>query len=215
MHWEEPLPITTQQLIRELLTSVGYSNQALTCTVEEQLKLLENSLSPFLFTLLKAMTKTTFTVTRWKGGRFHDGIGTAAEVEVDGRVLPGITKQDVRERIEKLVKNSNIEWEITAFSEGYESSFDSPVFKQIREKMEEEISNCKTVPFISTGSSDGRFLRTFDSKVYGFSPMLPDMSFEKVLPMVHGINERIPLESLVFGIKVLYDVIYKSVTEEE
>jgi acetylornithine deacetylase/succinyl-diaminopimelate desuccinylase-like protein len=62
------------------------------------------------------------------------------------------------------------------------------------------------IPFLSPGATDARYLRPKGTIVYGFSPMLPG---EKV-NLAHGVDERIGVDSLDFGLKVLDDVVSKA-----
>jgi acetylornithine deacetylase/succinyl-diaminopimelate desuccinylase-like protein len=145
--------------------------------------------------------------TIWKGGRLARQPQGEAVIHVDGRLLPGVTREQVEEKLSELAQGLPVSWQIESFTEGYESDFEGPLFTIFDQRIRSEIAGSKVVPFIATGSSDGRHLLPYQSRVFGFSPMLPDVTFEKVLPMVHGINERIPLDSLVFGIKILYEAI--------
>ena len=63
----------------------------------------------------------------------------------------------------------------------------------------------KAIPFLSPGATDARYLRPKGVVVYGFDPMLPG---EKV-NLAHGVDERITLKSLEFGLKVLEDTIIR------
>jgi acetylornithine deacetylase/succinyl-diaminopimelate desuccinylase-like protein len=47
---------------------------------------------------------------------------------------------------------------------------------------------------------------------YGFQPMRADMPYGEILKTVHGIDERISIENLVFGTSVLYNVVERLMT---
>ena len=59
------------------------------------------------------------------------------------------------------------------------------------------------VPILLPGSTDGRFFSRLGIQTYGFLPMdlPPDFDLPK---MIHGPNERIPVEALTFGTKAIY-----------
>lgn len=205
--WNEEIPVTTAKLIKGLVGSVSHESYDESKPVNDQLNILKEAVSPFLYTLLKAMTKTTFSVTKWKAG-VQGKTANTVDIEVDGRILPGMKKENVIDRVQRAV-GDDVDWEVIDFSEGYESIYQNKLFKYMQTTLEQKVPGSKTVPFISTGSSDGRHLRSYQSNVYGFSPVLPDMSFEKVLPLVHGVDERISLDSLLFGTKIMYSVMKK------
>ena len=72
------------------------------------------------------------------------------------------------------------------------------------------------LPFVSMGSSDGRFLVDAGAHVYGYSPVLSwDMTFDSAVAMVHGINERIHKDSVLFGCRVLTLAVQMAAREEE
>ena len=60
------------------------------------------------------------------------------------------------------------------------------------------------VPYFLSGGTDNKALATLGIEGYGFAPLrLPEgIDFPA---MFHGVDERVPLESLVFGRKVLGD----------
>ncbi|WP_312117428.1 M20/M25/M40 family metallo-hydrolase [Brevibacillus reuszeri] len=206
MRWASSSPKTTQYLVDELLHSC-HLEEAGEAPMEKKLRLLRPHVSPFMGSILQAMTENTMAPTIWKGGRLAKQPQGEALIHVDCRLLPGVTREQLEAKLAELVQDLPVSWKIESFAAGYESDFESLLFESFDQQIRAEIPGSKVVPFIATGSSDGRHLLPYQSRVYGFSPMLPDVSFEKVLPLVHGINERIPLDSLVFGIKVLYEAI--------
>lgn len=71
------------------------------------------------------------------------------------------------------------------------------------------------LPFVSMGSSDGRFLTGLGARVYGYSPVyLWDMTFDTAVTMVHGVNERIHKDSVRLGTDVLSRAAVYAVKEE-
>ncbi|MDI7278203.1 MAG: hypothetical protein QME94_19675, partial [Anaerolineae bacterium] len=62
------------------------------------------------------------------------------------------------------------------------------------------------IPFMVSGCTDARQLARLGTTVYGFTPgqLPPELPF---LRMVHGHDERIPVASLHFGVRVLWEVV--------
>lgn len=206
--WAEAPPKTTHYLVNELLQSC-HLEKAREASMSEKLRLLRPHVSPFMSAVLRAMTENTLVPTIWSGGRLAKQPESESVIHVDCRLLPGVTREQLEEKLSQLVQDLpvSVSWKIESFTAGYESDFESPLFESFDQRIRAELAGSKVVPFIATGSSDGRHLLPYRSRVFGFSPMLPDITFEKVLPMVHGVNERIPLDSLVFGTKILYEAI--------
>jgi acetylornithine deacetylase/succinyl-diaminopimelate desuccinylase-like protein len=59
------------------------------------------------------------------------------------------------------------------------------------------------VPYVLSGGTDNKALARLGIKGYGFSPLkLPsDIDF---MALFHGVDEKIPIESLKFGARTLY-----------
>ena len=100
--------------------------------------------------------------------------------------------------------------------EGYESQPEGGLIGCLEEatKMElgEDGKRAEVLPFISMGSSDGRFLVPMKAKVYGYSPVLSwDMTFDQAVSMVHGVDEKIHRESVLFGCRVLENAVCRAV----
>jgi len=63
-----------------------------------------------------------------------------------------------------------------------------------------------------TGGTDSRYLRRAGSICYGFFPIKVEEELSELLGMVHGIDERISIENLIFSIKALYSVVRRMLT---
>jgi len=62
------------------------------------------------------------------------------------------------------------------------------------------------VPMMVTGGTDAKHLARAGIPCYGFTPIQlpPEMNF---MQMIHGHNERVPVDGLAFGVRVLYEVV--------
>ncbi|MFA4911140.1 MAG: M20/M25/M40 family metallo-hydrolase, partial [Desulfobacteria bacterium] len=65
----------------------------------------------------------------------------------------------------------------------------------------------RLIPFISSGATDSRFFREKGIAAYGFAPLKIEESLSSHLEKMHGHNERISVESLRYGTRVLYDIV--------
>jgi acetylornithine deacetylase/succinyl-diaminopimelate desuccinylase-like protein len=194
---------------------VSAISQLLMKTIGKQLNITENLTTELflehipvhLHSLFKAMTKTTFSITRWSGGRKHPTLNGHSEIYIDCRTLPSVTFEHLQDYLTMIVKDLPVQVEILEFSQGYEMEIkpkDLVLFETILTK---KVSHAKVVPFLSIGGSDSRHLYRLDTQVYGYCPMLPDMTFDRVIKMVHGTNESLPLDSLLFGIQNMLDIV--------
>ena len=57
-----------------------------------------------------------------------------------------------------------------------------------------------------TGATDAKLFAQLDIHCYGFAPLKlsPDMAFDG---LIHGHDERIAIDALAFGVRVLYETV--------
>jgi acetylornithine deacetylase/succinyl-diaminopimelate desuccinylase-like protein len=89
------------------------------------------------------------------------------------------------------------------------SPFDTDLFQAIQKFARENDPDCPVVPLLLPGATDSRFLRERGMTTYDFCPFrMP----EKEIFRVHGNDERIAVENLRFGMKMLVEVIKEVAT---
>lgn len=158
--------------------------------------------------LLRAMLRTTMTPTMVHGGVKENIIPSECEGVIDCRILPGQTKETLLREIKNALKGiDKLEFEFIQADRPTESPLKTRLFTQIEETLKEFVPNCSVVPFMMTGGTDSRFLRRIGSVCYGFQPMKTDIPLDEFMKMAHGINERISIDNLVFGVSVLYQLV--------
>jgi acetylornithine deacetylase/succinyl-diaminopimelate desuccinylase-like protein len=84
------------------------------------------------------------------------------------------------------------------------SPFDTPLFKAIERFAARHDPGAPVVPLLLPGATDSRFLREKGVIAYDFCPFRLS---QKELMLVHGDNERIAVENLEFGIKLMLEVL--------
>lgn len=211
-NWPGVVPETTQILL-EHLNSAAKIDSVL--SKEDKLEHLLAKVTPTLQKVLSAMVKNTMAVTIWNGGRKSGLSEHDNELLADVRLLPGVSRGELEEKLNELTAGLPIEWEILKFQSGYESSADSPLFRALAGALNNALPGAKVVPFLASGASDGRYLQSYGARVYGFSPVLiEDMTFDQAVGMVHGINERIAVDSLIFGTEILYAAVVSLCKEQ-
>ncbi len=152
--------------------------------------------------LLRASVRNTATPTVLHAGSKTNVIPSVAEAQVDGRLIPGQSPEDLIREIRPYV-GDKVRIDIIGTSEPSEAGYQTPLYTILGEALAEEDPGAVLLPFMITGSTDGRFLAKRGVKVYGFCPMKQDTD-QSPLEMAHGHNERISVANLVFATKVLY-----------
>lgn len=163
--------------------------------------------------LLKAILANSFSPTVIKAGYKTNIIPSECEAEIDCRILPGETKNSVLHSLKKILQNIPVEIEITEFFPATESETENNFYHIIVNSTKKNDAESKVMPFMLTGATDSRFLRRKGIPAYGFSPFKVEGSLKDYLQLYHGHNERISLENLLFGTKVLFSVLEKIALE--
>jgi len=164
---------------------------------------------------VRAMFRMTITPTIIQGGTKENIIPSECEVVFDCRILPGQTPAHAIKEIRGLLKSVDItklDFEIIQANEPSESSMDTPLYTQIVKVLKEFEPDCSATPIMLTGGTDSRFFRKNGSICYGFQPIRADLPYSEILKMVHGIDERISIENLVFGTSILYSLVRRFMT---
>jgi carboxypeptidase PM20D1 len=121
------------------------------------------------------------------------------------RTLPGHSIDKVVNRLRAIVSEPGVSIEITHRGEEAPASDpESEMFAAIAETARELDPGMAVVPYLSTGVTDSARLRTLGVKAYGVLPFPMVQSDEE---RMHGHDERVPLESLYFGTRLIYGAI--------
>jgi acetylornithine deacetylase/succinyl-diaminopimelate desuccinylase-like protein len=151
---------------------------------------------PRVAVLLEPLLGVTLAPTIVSASEKINVIPSEARLRVDCRVPPGVGEDRALERIREVVGD---EHEI-AFDEtvvGNRSPIDTPLMDTVRRFVESEDPDAVTTATALAGFSDSRWFRDAfpGAVVYGFFPQRKMDLFEGA-PLVHGANERIPVEDL-------------------
>jgi len=168
--------------------------------------------APNLAEEIRPRIRMTITPTIIRGGVKENVIPSECEAVFDCRILPGQTSAEVLSLIKDLVKDvdsEKLEFESLQVQEPSESQAGTPLYDVITNVLKEFEPNCGITPMLMTGGTDSRFFRRKGSVCYGFHPMRPDVPYGEMVKMVHGVDERISIENLVFGTSVLYETVKK------
>ena len=197
---------TVQQALMLLLQNPDMGDQILDMLAEKDKAMAEE---------LRASLRMTIAPTIIHGGIKENIIPSECEAVFDCRVLPGQTSTEAMDEIKRLLEGvdlEKLEFETIQANEPSESPANTPLYEQIVNVLKEFEPNCSIAPILLTGGTDSRFFRKIGSICYGFQPLRSDMPYGEILKTIHGIDERISIENLVFGTSVLYNVVESFMT---
>jgi len=197
---------TVQQALMLLLQNPDIGDQILDMLAEKDKAMAEE---------LRASLRMTIAPTIIHGGIKENIIPSECEAVFDCRILPGQTPTEAMNEIRSLLKDvglENLEFDTIQANEPSESSANTQLYELIVAVLKKFEPTGSIAPILLTGGTDSRFFRKIGSICYGFQPMRADMPYGEILKTVHGIDERISIENLVFGTSVLYDIVERFMT---
>jgi acetylornithine deacetylase/succinyl-diaminopimelate desuccinylase-like protein len=157
----------------------------------------------------RALVRDTVSVGVVTSGVKYNVIPGLAEIQVDCRVLPGTTEEQMRaEVIERLGPDlaPYVDVELVIFGAPVETGLDHPLYDVIAAALRGHDPDGLPLPVMAPFATDAKHMVKLGVPTYGFSPLrnAPD---ETSLDRFHGIDERVGIEALRFGLPVLYDVV--------
>ncbi|HTK62146.1 MAG TPA: M20/M25/M40 family metallo-hydrolase [Pseudonocardia sp.] len=151
--------------------------------------------------IIGATVRDTANPTMLNAGYKANVIPSTAEAVVDCRVLPGRLEAFEREVDELLGPDVSREW--VTLLPGLETTFDGDLVEAMAAALREEDPDARTVPYMLSGGTDAKaFEEKLGMRCFGFAPLRlpPDLDFASLF---HGVDERVPVDSLLFGTRVL------------
>ncbi len=150
--------------------------------------------------IVGATLRNTANPTMLDAGYKHNVIPGRASAMVDGRYLPGYADEWERELDEVL--GPDVVREYVHYDIALETEFEGALVDAMSRCLKAEDPGARAVPYMLSGGTDAKSFSRLGMRCFGFSPLrLPaGLDFSG---MFHGVDERVPLDSLRFGVRVL------------
>jgi acetylornithine deacetylase/succinyl-diaminopimelate desuccinylase-like protein len=150
--------------------------------------------------MIGAALRNTANPTMLDAGYKTNVIPGTASATIDGRFLYGQEEAFEQQLDELIGEGVTREWLV--YDQAVETTFDGPTVDLMVQALKAEDSGARPVPFTMSGGTDAKSFETLGMRCFGFSPLrLPaDLDFASLF---HGIDERIAVDSLHFGVRVL------------
>jgi acetylornithine deacetylase/succinyl-diaminopimelate desuccinylase-like protein len=172
-------------------------------------RILDELCDPAHARTLRALIRDTLSPDVISTGVKYNVIPGDAIIEVDCRVLPGTTEPDARALVEARIGPDllpactveNLVW-----GDPVETPADGPLWEILCQTLRDHDPAAIPVPMMAPFGTDAKITIPHGTPTYGFSPLRlePD---ERFLERFHGVDERVSLDALRFGLPVLYDVV--------
>lgn len=155
---------------------------------------------------IKAMFSNTLSITIMKAGYKENVIPEEAEAVLDIRLLPGYDPYEFIDKLKNIVDDHRVEFEIMAL---YDPSESDPAgeFMMILKDAVKSVYDAPFFPILATGFTDSRYFRKKGIPSYG---LLPFFLTNDELSTMHGIDERVSIDNLELGVKIMLSLILHS-----
>ena len=155
---------------------------------------------------LRSLLRNTVSPTMLQAGSKINVIPSEATAWLDGRLVPGQTKESFLAEIRPYLGES-VEVEVDQYNPALETGTDSPLYQVIIDVMEKHDPEAVVLPEIITGGTDAKHIcpRRMGTQVFGFMPRC--QVGEGEMNMIHGTDERISVKNLNFATRVIYDIV--------
>jgi acetylornithine deacetylase/succinyl-diaminopimelate desuccinylase-like protein len=192
-----PFPLVLTEPVRQLLVGIGeltgapFDERDPQATVER--------LGP-LARLVGASLRDTANVTMFSAGHTPNVVPGLATATVDGRMLPGRERAYEREIVEVLGPGIDWEWDTLP---PVQTTFGGPLVDAMAAAIAAEDPGARVLPYLLPAATDAKSFARLGIRCFGFAPLrLPaDLDFTALF---HGVDERVPVEALEFGVRVLH-----------
>ncbi|WP_075833251.1 MULTISPECIES: M20/M25/M40 family metallo-hydrolase [unclassified Rhodococcus (in: high G+C Gram-positive bacteria)] len=150
--------------------------------------------------IIGATFRDTANPTMLKAGYKANVIPQTAEAVFDCRVLPGRQAEFERTVDQLIGPDVTREW-ITKL-DSYETTFDGHLVDAMNEAILAHDPEARTVPYMLSGGTDAKAFAKLGIRCFGFAPLQlpPELDFSALF---HGVDERVPVDALLFGTRVL------------
>lgn len=153
-----------------------------------------------------SMMRTSCVPTLLEGGHAPNALPQRASANVNCRILPDERPEQILAALKRAVNDTGVR--ITMDGEARNSP-PSPLTPDLMREIErvttEMWPGVPVIPVMSTGATDGLYLRNAGIPVYGVSGLFYPETFS------HGMNERVPAKAFYEGLEFMYRLV-KSVT---
>ena len=150
---------------------------------------------------LEPMLRNTASATIVRGGGSLNVVPSLVEVELDGRVLPGLRPEALVDELRPVV-GDDIELELEPHDPA-PGEPDLGLFDTLGSILRELDPEGIPVPFLQPGVTDARFFSPLGIQTYGFLPLRLSAGFA-FTPLVHAADERVPVDALEFGAEAVW-----------
>ncbi|MFF8907500.1 M20/M25/M40 family metallo-hydrolase [Streptomyces olivaceoviridis] len=150
--------------------------------------------------LIGATLSNTANPTQLTAGYKVNVIPGEATAHIDGRFLPGHEEEFLAD-LDRLL-GPRVRREDVHADKAVETTFDGALVEAMQAALLAEDPTAKAIPYMLSGGTDAKSFDDLGIRGFGFAPLKlpPELDFAG---MFHGVDERVPVDGLQFGVRVL------------
>ena len=150
--------------------------------------------------MLGAGIRNTTNPSMLQAGYKVNVVPAVATARVDGRFLPG--QEDTFLDTVRSIVGDDIEVEFETHQPALETGFDGDLVNAMTTALLAEDPDGQLAPYLMSGGTDAKAWNRLGIRCFGFTPLRlpPDLDFTALF---HGVDERVPVDALEFGARVL------------
>jgi len=154
-----------------------------------------------------AMLSNTASPTVVRAGSKVNVIPGRASVDLDGRTLPGQSEGEFLAELREAL-GGDPELEVLRSMPPVEATSRTPLFDLLDATVRRHDPTGHPLPYLIPGFTDAKAYARLGTTCYGFAPVKFDPTHEvSFTKMYHGHDERVPVDGLKWGLRVLYDAV--------
>ena len=194
-NWPQRYTETVKILFKKIAQATGKPYD------EKDLRPLLKEIGPTA-RMIGATLQNTANPTMLEAGYKANVIPGSASAVIDGRFLPGY-EDELNETIRSII-GPDISVQTITHDIALEVDFEGDLVDAMTNSILKFDPEGIPVPYLMSGGTDNKALSELGIVGYGFSPLrLPaDLDF---MALFHGVDERVPISGLEFGVNVLAD----------
>jgi acetylornithine deacetylase/succinyl-diaminopimelate desuccinylase-like protein len=198
--WPQRYTKTVKQLFKKIAEATGKTYD------EKDLRPLLAEIGP-MARMIGATLQNTANPTMLEAGYKANVIPQSANAVIDGRFLPGL-EHELNQTIRDIV-GPQISIETITHDIALEVDFEGDLVEAMNRSILVFDPEAIPVPYLMSGGTDNKALSELGIVGYGFSPLKlpPDLDF---MALFHGVDERVPVDGIKFGVDVLENFLSNS-----
>ena len=198
--WPQRYTKTVKQLFKKIAEATGKTYD------EKDLRPLLAEIGP-MARMIGATLQNTANPTMLEAGYKANVIPQSANAVIDGRFLPGL-EHELNQTIRDIV-GPQISIETITRDIALEVDFEGDLVEAMNRSILVFDPEAIPVPYLMSGGTDNKALSELGIVGYGFSPLKlpPDLDF---MALFHGVDERVPVDGIKFGVDVLENFLSNS-----